>query len=253
MAVESRSGFITYKPNTEVKDNWYAPIAHPRNGSGFWWSDRQQNFMEVNVQPWTDSGTDHGGYMQDGTDTLLMKTYQDGTLIQTSAWPSANLIDLPTVPSKYTFDLQANRDPSLYRLSPSTHTVWNVQSAPVTDPTAITLMALMQLDYQVATDTAGNRHGGRQTIGFSATHLPGAVGAGKVAGGTLSVSYDDGKSWHRVDLTQAGAAGHWTAGFDAPDRGFVSLKATAWDNAGNSISQEVTRAYGLSSTAGPEN
>lgn len=249
MAVESRSGFITYQPDTTVTDNWYAPIAHPRNGSGFWWSDRQQNFMEVNVQPWTDNGTDRGGYMQDGTDTLLMKSYQDGTLVETSAWPSATLTNLPTVTTKYTFDLQANRDPAIYRLSPSTHTVWNVMSPPVTDPLAIVRMAFLQLDYQVSTDLAGNRRGGRQTIDLSASHLPGAVGAGTITGGTLAVSYDDGASWRPVDLERT-AAGHWTARFDAPDHGFVSLKAAAWDSAGNTITQEVTRAYGLTGRTG---
>ena len=195
-----------------------------------------------------------GGYMVDGSSTLQMNAYQDGTLVATSTYPTIFMNGLPTVPSKYTFDLKANRDPALYRLSPSTHTVWNVQSAPVTDPTVMDLMSFMQLDYQVTTDLAGNRHGGRQTIGLTASHLPGAVGTGTITGGTLSVSYDDGATWHPVALDKAdkSAAGHWTASFDAPAAGFVSLKATAWDNAGNSISQEVTRAYGLSGTAGQE-
>ncbi|MEY9964227.1 subtilisin family serine protease [Streptacidiphilus sp. MAP12-16] len=249
MALESVSGYVTYRPGTKVTDNWFAPVAHPRNGGGFWSSDRQQSFLEINVPPWTDSGSDHGGVMQDGSDTLLMKVYQDGTLVSTSAWPSATLYPLPTVTSTYTLDLQANRDPALYRLSPSTHTVWKVLSAPVTDPMAIDRMALMQLDYQVATDLAGNRKGGRQTIGLSAGHLPGAVGAGMIAGGTLAVSYDDGATWHPVTLEKT-ATGRWTAEFNAPSNGFVSLKATSWDTAGNSISQEVTRAYGLKSGSG---
>jgi len=251
MAVESRSGMVTYRPDTEVTDNFYAPVAHPRNGSGFWWSDRQQSSLEVNVQPWTDSGSDHGGYMQDGTDTLLLKAYQDGRLVKTSAWPSMYLYPLPTVPSKYTFDLQADRDPTLYRLSPKTHTVWNVMSAPVTDPMAIALMAFMQLDYQLATDLSGDTQGGRQTIDLSASHLPGAVGAGAIAGGSLAVSYDDGATWRPVGLEQT-ATGRWTARFDAPARGFVSLKASAWDSAGNSITQEVTRAYGLTNRTSHE-
>ncbi|MEZ0070002.1 subtilisin family serine protease [Streptacidiphilus sp. MAP12-20] len=244
LALESVSGFVAYRPGTEVTDKWFAPIAHPRNGGGFWSSDRQQSFLEINVPPWTDSDSNHGGVMQDGTDTTLMKVYQDGTLVSTNVWPSATLYPVPTVTSTYTLDLQANRDPALYRLSPSTHTVWNVVSAPVTDPLAIDRMAVMQLDYQVATDLAGNRRGGRQTIGLCAGHLPGAAGAGTIAGSTFAVSFDDGTTWQPVKLTKA-ATGCWKAEFNAPAHGFVSTKATAWDTAGNNISQEVTRAYGL--------
>ncbi|MFC5801934.1 S8 family serine peptidase [Streptomyces formicae] len=247
MELESRSGIETYKAGTKATRNWFAPVAHPRNGSGFWWSERQQGFLSVNIQPWTDNGLDHGGYMQDGTNTLKFKVYQDGELIRTSEWASATLWPVPTVPSTYTLDLDASRDPGAHRLTPRTHSVWKVRSEPVTDPLRIDRMALMQLDYDVRTDLAGDAPGGRQRIGLKASHLPGAAGAGRIAGGTLSVSYDDGATWHRVSLDKA-ASGGWTAEFTAPSRGFVSLKAAAWDTAGNSISQEVTRAYGLKSS-----
>ncbi|MDX6312731.1 MAG: hypothetical protein QOF44_2195 [Streptomyces sp.] len=242
--LESRSGIETYRPGTEVTRNWFAPVAHPRNGSGFWWSERQKGFISFNIQPWTDSGVDHGGYMQDDQNTTKLKIYQDGKLIKTSDWAMASLYPVPTVPSTYTLDLDASRDPATYRLSPHTHSVWTVTSAPVDDPARIDRMALMQLDYKVDTDLAGNARGGRQRIGLSAAHLPDAAGAGRIAGSTLAVSYDDGATWHRVSLTKA-AGGGWTAEFTAPDHGYVSLKATAWDTAGNSISQEITRAYGL--------
>ena len=248
MAVESRSGMLTYRPHTETTRDWYAPVAHPRNGSGFWWSSRQLGYAEVNIQAWTDSGTDHGGYMLDDHNTVELKAYEDGRLVKTSAWQALFLEEVPDRPVTYTFDLKAERDPALYRLTPRTHSVWTVKSAPVTDPHAVDLMALLQLDYQVSTDLAGNRPGGRQTLGLSASHLPGVAGAGAVTDGTLAVSYDDGATWHPVDLERT-ATGKWTARFDAPTHGFVSLRATAQDARGNRITQEVVRAYGLS---GPE-
>lgn len=244
LALESRGGMITYKVGKRVTSDWFALIAHPRNGSGFWWSERQQGFLSFNIQPWTDNGLDHGGYMQDGNDSLDFKVYQDGELVKTSAWASATLYPVPAVPSTYTLDLRAERDASAYRLSPRTHTVWKVRSAPVTDPMEIDRMALMQLDYGVVTDLAGDARGGRQTLALTGGHLPDAAGAGRVAGAALSVSYDDGRHWRPVRLDRT-ATGHWTARFDAPHHGFVSLKARTWDDAGNSVTQEVTRAYGL--------
>jgi hypothetical protein len=61
-------------------------------------------------------------------------------------------------------------------------------------------------------------------------------------GATLQVSTDDGRTWQSADLSRADAG--WTAAFDAPNHGYVSLRATAWDSAGNKVTQEVIRAYG---------
>jgi subtilisin family serine protease len=243
---ESNGAMTTYRAGSRVARDWFAPVAHPRNGGGYWWSERQQGFLSFNIQPWTDSGSgsSHGGTMVDGTSTLDFKVFQNGQLVATSAWPSATLYPIPTVPSTYTLDLHAERDPAAYRLSPSTHTVWQVKSDPVTDPMETDRMALLQVDYGVATDLAGDAQGGSQTLKLTGSHLPGAAGAGRIAGATLSVSYDDGHSWHQVELDRT-ARGSWTARFDAAHRGFVSLKAQIWDDAGNRISQEVTRAYGL--------
>jgi hypothetical protein len=105
-------------------------------------------------------------------------------------------------------------------------------------------MAVLQLDYQVDTNLAGDARGGRQTVGLSASHLPGAVGGGRIQGATFAVSYDDGQTWRPVTLAKNGT-GAWTAQFDAPQSGFVSVRAKAWDDKGNSINQEVIRAYGL--------
>ncbi|MGI5373847.1 S8 family serine peptidase [Streptomyces sp. CA-251387] len=244
LALESNGPIVTYRAGTRVTSDWFSPIARPRNGGGFWWSERQRDFLSLNVQPWTDGGTGHGGYMQDWGNTIDFKVYQDGELVKTSAWASATLWPVPTEPSTYTLDLRAERDASVYRLSPRTHTVWQVKSDPVNDPLRIDRMALMQLDYGIATDLAGNTPGGRQTLRLTGTHLPGAAGAGRVKDATLSVSFDDGRTWHAVPLERA-ASGGWTAHFDAPRRGHVSLRAKTWDDRGNSITQEVTRAYGL--------
>ncbi|MEU6662971.1 hypothetical protein [Streptomyces sp. NPDC046821] len=57
------------------------------------------------------------------------------------------------------------------------------------------------------------------------------------------MSYDGNATWRPVKLS--GKSGIWSARYDAPHHGFVSLKTEGWDDAGNHISQEVIRAYGL--------
>ena len=101
-------------------------------------------------------------------------------------------------------------------------------SLPVSS-SGVDLMPLLQLDYDVATDMAGNANPGRQRIGLRASHLDGAVGTGRIMGATLQVSTDDGRTWRPADLARADAG--WTAAFDAPNHGYVSLRATAWPTA----------------------
>jgi subtilisin family serine protease len=238
----SVSDVHAYAPGSRVTDEWFGPVTRPRDGGGFWSSTRYDGFAQLNVQPWADGGGGHAGYLVQG-DNLTMTVYQDGALVATSeGWASASLFPPPGQVT-YTVDLQASRDPSVWRLSPRTHTVWTVVSRPVASPDAVEIMPFLQLDYDVATDLAGNGHPGQQQVGLRASHLDGAVGTGRILGMTLDVSFDDGATWRPAQLSRA--ADGWSADFQAPNQGYVSLRASAWDSAGNKITQEVIRAYGL--------
>lgn len=240
----------TYTADTRTTVDFFGPVTRPRNLPPFWSSYRDPGGqISFNIQPWADGGTGHSGYMQWG-DNLTFTVLQDGVQVaQTTGYASATILANPPGVTDFTLDLQASRDPKLYRLSPSTHTVWNVMSTVPQDPNALDTMAVMQLDYAVDTDMNGNARGGEQTLGITASQLAGAVDAGTIRGATLAVSFDDGKTWHNVLLTHEDQ-GTWIAHFDAPRSGFVSLKTSAWDSVGNRITQEITRAYGLSAGVG---
>lgn len=61
---------------------------------------------------------------------------------------------------------------------------------------------------------------------------------------TFAVSYDDGASWTEVALDRDGDTA--TASLDLPeDAAFVSVRFTAADEAGNTVSHETIRSYGL--------
>ena len=70
---------------------------------------------------------------------------------------------------------------------------------------------------------------------------------GTLTGVTLDVSFDGGRSWHKVTLTKD-AGGWWTRHASPRAKkpgGFVSVRASAATNSGYSIKQEIIRAYGL--------
>ncbi|MFD0447163.1 hypothetical protein [Streptomyces rhizosphaericus] len=96
-------------------------------------------------------------------------------------------------------------------------------------------------------DLLGRAKAGRK-FGFGLTlrHQEGADTA-KFTGAKAWVSYDDGTTWKRVELTRSGtgyraAVGHPPLG---ATNGFVSLRVQAADADGNRIDQTVIRAYGL--------
>ncbi|MCX5008188.1 hypothetical protein OHB05_37070 [Streptomyces sp. NBC_00638] len=243
MVLKSSGPKTAYMPGSRQVRDWFGAVTRPANGGTYWWSQRFSTFLSMNIQTWSDGEPGHGGTMDHGSDKRSLKVYQDGTLIKTTDWQSVTIARPPATTPVHTLDLSAERDADTYRLSTRTHTVWQVKSDPVTDPKKIDRMALLQMDYGVDTDLAGDARGGRQTLRLAPHHLEDAAGAGQIQGATLSVSYDDGATW--TPIRTDGKSGTWTARYDAPRHGFVSLKAEGWDDAGNRITQEVIRAYGL--------
>ena len=128
--------------------------------------ERYDTFIQFNVQPWADGGVDHAGYLTRAT--TWNEDLPGRTLVSTSRLG----VGLAIPGSDWQLDVQAGSaglpgSAAVWRLSPKTHTVWNVVSQPVTDPDEVDLMPLMQLDYHVQTDLAGDAQGGWQTVGLT--------------------------------------------------------------------------------------
>lgn len=232
--------------------DWLGPIAHPSNGGGFWSSTRYSGFLQLNVQPWSDGGVGHAGYIQrddftpkPSDDVRLLKVWQDGVLVKTSDWASATLSDLPDGPMKLRMDLTVTRDKKVWTFSPKTHTVWNVRSPGLSKGLdSVDVLPVLQVGYDVTTDLAGYARGGKQNLRFSVTHLSDAYGKGTVRSAALWVSYDDGRHWIAVSSKAVGS-GWYAASFTAPRSGYVTLRVKGRDSAGNTVTQDVVRAYGL--------
>ena len=66
---------------------------------------------------------------------------------------------------------------------------------------------------------------------------------------TVEVSYDSGTSWTPATVTRSGD--HFTATYTTPDPastdGYVSVRTTATDAAGDTVTQTLIRAYALGS------
>ncbi len=81
------------------------------------------------------------------------------------------------------------------------------------------------------------------TVPVAVQRQPGAP-SGRVVALTVDVSYDGGKTWRKATLKKQGGA--WTATVRHPaGPGYASLRATARDDAGNTVTQRIIQAYRL--------
>jgi len=240
---ESRGGRDVYAPGSRQTGNWFQPVVRPRLGIGAWQPIRYPGtWTTINITPWTDSGPGHAGFL--GEESLDLKLYQGETLLEQSEW-QAIYLDLPMERQDYRLVLDAQR-PDAWEYSTRTHTEWEFSSEGHTAE-ELRALALLQLDYTVDTDLGGDvKAGSKVSFGLSAAHMPGVTGAGTVTGATFEFSYDDGATWRTGSLAADGHGG-WTTTMTAPEDAskYVSIRATARDDAGNSVTQEVIRAFGL--------
>ena len=99
----------------------------------------------------------------------------------------------------------------------------------------------MTLGYAVAgLSLSGSVPAGAQVVHVTAGHLQ-LAGAVAVTGAKVAVSFDGGKSWHPAAVS--GSAGSYAASFSAPAGVKVSLRTSAADAAGGTITETLINAY----------
>jgi hypothetical protein len=92
----------------------------------------------------------------------------------------------------------------------------------------------------------GTAPAGAQAVGLTIGHQElGATPA--ITSASAAVSFDDGATWQPASV--AGSGGTRSAVFDAPAGSYVSLRVTAHDAAGGSITETIKRAYATATPA----
>ncbi len=146
---------------------------------------------------------------------------------------------LPPAPGTYRVQLDYSRG-APFTLSTRTSIAWTFTSAHVTGDTPQPLPVsvvrfLPDLDLQ---NTAA---GGVCVLPVRVDRQPDAA-RGHTSGLTVQVSYDDGAHWAPVPVLRHDDAALALLRHPA-GHGFVSLRASAVDTAGNTVDEEIIRAY----------
>jgi hypothetical protein len=192
---------------------------------------------------------------------------QNGTKIAGGPVPNfygafAATAKLSPAPSSVRFSLNTAESAKLNPLSTASQTVWTWRSVPAPDARlpagwtclpggaadrACAVQPMMTLRYGViGLGLDGATAPGQQVVRVLVGHLQFARAA-KITGAAVSVSFDGGKTWRAARVTGRGAS--YAAVFFAPPGAHVTLRTSASDAAGGSVTETITNAYQIASSS----
>jgi hypothetical protein len=245
-------------------------------------ASRSGNTLRIDTTPFTDSqpgdtgAPGFGAFSPCDTSAGSYQIYQDGRKI--AGGNAVNMLNgsplgyfsthvvLSPKPSVIRVALSAAIAGPDFTLSTASRTVWTWRSAfqPATrlprgffcfrDPVTLApapdrncaVQPMMTLEYGVhgmALD--GSVPAGRQVVGITVGHLQ-LAHAARITGARVSVSFDNGRTWHAATVTRVGG-GRFAAVFTAPAGAYVMLRTSAADAVGGRITETITRAYKIGS------
>ncbi|OWA03832.1 peptidase S8 [Streptomyces sp. CS113] len=252
-ALEERGGLSDHRGGSHAELNWFKPVWHPYLGTGLGWGQqRAGNQLQFNAPGWGDSGPDHTGFGDVWSEGSGMSqttaVYRDGEPVDERTGSTAYAWDMPADEHTYRLVTDTALDAARWPTATKGHAEWTFRSA-ATPQDRWTYLPLINLSFDVDTDLAGKVRGGKKLrIGLGAGYVAGAPDTGTIGGGKLDVSYDDGKSWHQVRLRggDGGGEASWYGTLSVPrDAEHVSLRASARDDRGGSVTQEIVRAVAV--------
>lgn len=250
-ALEERSGVVHYRGGTRSGTDWFKPVLHPWLGTGLGWGQRRAgNDLEFNTPGWGDSGPDHTGFgevFNQKSLTQFTEVYVDGVQVDRKQSSGAYARNVKPTEQDFKVVTDTTLDPDVWRLATKGHSEWTFKSS-ATPADRWTYLPLLNLGFDVDTDLHGDvRAGNRLDLGIFSEYVKGASDTGRITGSTLEVSFDDGATWTSVELDGGrGKSAAWAGSVRVPnDAQYISVRASAADDKGGSVKQEIIRAVGV--------
>ncbi|MCY1142753.1 S8 family serine peptidase [Actinoplanes sp. Pm04-4] len=201
---------VSYPKAGSSTEIWYAPVVRPATPDGYS-NTREGDTLKLRVASYVDSSDRH--YLVDAAPATL---YRDGAPLATlpDGWQD---VTVPAGKATYKLSITSNRSSEDWQYGTSTATEWTFTSG------AAGRLPLLQVGYDVPVTT-------------TKPHLLG-VKVPNARQVRVETSADEGKTWKTAPAI--GSTVIVPAG-----KGTVSLRVTASDKSGNSVTQTVLRAYG---------
>jgi len=233
----------SYEPGRWRVDSWNAAVIGPGlvSPDGSTAATRQGDTIQVDVPLQTDRAGHPGStFLIDylGTRTAL---YADGALVNETNRPGTGQFDVPPGAKDLRLRTTLARLPGTAHLSTTVDVAWTFRTRHVsgTEPRPLPLSVVRFMPYL----DRHNRMPARPTA-FVPVTVEAQPGTPPVDELVVEASSDDGETWAEVPVTSLGHG--WLARVrHDPGAQFVSLRATATDEGGNTVEQTIIRAYEL--------
>ncbi|MGV9361814.1 S8 family serine peptidase [Amycolatopsis sp. NPDC003731] len=232
----------TFRRGEIVSERWntgvLGPAFPPYPGSPAQWAGRTGNTVYVDLWPFSDPSSGHYGQsVIDSAETVL---YRGDERIGSRPWAGYSEFDVPPEESTYRLHSESVRAGSA-ELSTKVIADRTFRSGTVPGTEARPL-PLMAVRFTPWLDDHNRAPGGVPFLVPVRVEHTGQHA--RITSLSVRVSYDDGATWQTAPLHRGD--GQWLAALRHPSgAAFVSLRATATDDAGNTVDQTIIRGYRL--------
>lgn len=237
----------TYEPGEQVSYDWYRSVARPAVSAGHA-PARVGDLLSLRIPEMASGVGELSQRARPGEATMTLSENGETIAEGDQAWG-----DYPvgSAEAEYRLDLTVTREADAeWEYSTRTDTTWTFGSAPPAEDHP-EVLPLLRVDYDVPVGTDNQARGDTtQTLGFTVAHPDGMDAPSRIDRAQAWASFDDGQRWRRVPLraVAGGSPGEvsYTTRLAHPEAGgHVSLRFEAVDADGNTVEQEVIRAYGV--------
>jgi subtilisin family serine protease len=202
-----------------------------------WGAYRINNDLSVYLTPFSPAEAGHATYWWRGTSTLS----RDGVVIGTSPYAAYGRFPVPAEPGTYTLDVSGTREVSWSTLGTAFTGSWTFHSAPGPDGRRQHL-PLMLVHATAPVDEQNQAPAGLPyLLSLEVQRQPGSPQP-PVTELKLEVSHDDGGTWQQAEVFSSDERVYALVLHPAAP-GFVSLRCSARDADGNTVTHTLIRAY----------
>ncbi|WP_025616761.1 S8 family serine peptidase [Salinispora cortesiana] len=195
--------------------------------------------IHAGIPIFTDAAGHRGNSLEE---TERMRLWRDGELVGESEVARLGEFPVPPAAADYRLTVEATR--GFTDLSTEVESTWTFRSEHEAGPEPVRLpLSSIRFNPPLAADNSA-RAGRLLPVPVEVRRQTGA-GTATVAKLTVDASYDGGRTWREAPVRRTGDG--WTALVRHPDEapGYVSLRASARDTEGNTVSTRILQAYRL--------
>ncbi|MGH3385167.1 MAG: S8 family peptidase [Nocardioidaceae bacterium] len=239
---------LTYQARGTIDMHWFKQIMRPSADETEFGPAAAREGDQLRTRlPLVVDSDGHWSSSDNRADLATLRLYDGDQLLgQSTSWSSR--LPMRAQPADYRLEIEVERPPVWWASPTRTVTEHEFRSQPTGE--ASTVLPLLRLDYDLDLDLANRAAAPRLfTFAVHIDHQRGAVTA-PIDGLEADVSFDDGQTWQPSHRVKKVANGQYRVTVTHPvpseTSGYASLRLRTWDTAGNRLTQEAIRAYGLS-------